>query len=114
MPHRRDVEAAADLEALRDMREVHRLHQEIRDALVALDLEMVLGQPERVVAMLVARARQRFGLGEDADQVLVRVAAVVGRRRVLAHVAELDVCRVARSEATGPDLSSSPVYRSVL
>ena len=53
MPHRRDVEAAADPQPLRHMRQVHRQHQDVGHALVALVLEVVLGQPERVEAQRV-------------------------------------------------------------
>ena len=83
MPHGRDVEAAADLQARGEMREVDGGHQEVRDDLVALVLEVVLGQPERPVAVLVHAARDRLGLVEDGREVRVRVAALVrGRRRL--------------------------------
>ena len=59
MPHGRDVEAAADPELLGEVRQVHRQHQDVRDALVALVLEVVLGQPERVVAELVHHLARR-------------------------------------------------------
>ena len=65
VPHRRDVEAAADLDALRHMRQVQRRHQHVRDALVAFVLEMVLGHPEGVVAEPVHQLRHRLGLVED-------------------------------------------------
>src|SRR5207245_2106325 len=53
VPHGRDVEAAADLDPPGDVGEVDRVHQEIGDDLVALVLEVVLGEPDRVVARLV-------------------------------------------------------------
>ena len=96
VPHGRDVEAAADAEPRGQVRQVHADHQDVRQALVALVLEVVLGQPERVVAVLVHAARDGLGLREDGRQVLVGVAALVGRRGVLAHVAEIDVAGVDR------------------
>jgi hypothetical protein len=53
MPHRHDVEAAADVQVLRDAAQMHRHHQEIGDQFRAFGLEMMLGHPERVVAALV-------------------------------------------------------------
>ena len=87
VPHRRDVEAAADAQALGDVREVHGQHQDVGDALVALVLEVVLGQPERVVAELVHHLGDGLGLLEHGGQLLVGVAPLVGGRAVLAHVA---------------------------
>src|SRR5437667_12788463 len=50
VPHRRDVEAATDLDVLRDVPEVQGQQQDVRDALVPFALEVMLGQPEGVVA----------------------------------------------------------------
>ena len=62
------------------MRQVHREHQDVGDALVAFALEVVLGEPERVEAEAVHRLRDRLGRVEHADQLLVRI------RRSLAGV----------------------------
>src|SRR5262249_32030382 len=78
--------------------EVYRVNQEIRDALVALVLEMVLRQPERVVAEVVHGPRERFGLLEHRGEVVVGITPLVGRRGVLPHVAEIDVPRIERRE----------------
>src|SRR5438034_6379084 len=113
MPHGRDVEAAADLQARGEMREVDGGHQEIRDDLVALVLEVVLGQPERPVAVLVHAARDRLGLVEDGREVRVRVAALVRGRRRLSHVPEIDVARVDVGELRDHGRSVSPRAGSV-
>src|SRR5262245_35664173 len=53
MPHRHDVEAAADFEMLGDATEVHRHHEDVWDQLSAFRLEVVLSHPERVVIALI-------------------------------------------------------------
>ena len=53
VPHRCDVEAAADLDVVGDVAKVDRFHQQIADALVALALEVVLCHPEGIVALIV-------------------------------------------------------------
>ena len=89
MPHRRDVEAAADPEVLGLVREVQRHHQHVRDALRALALEVVLGHPEGVVAVAVHHLGHGLGLGERGRQVLVGIAALVDRRAAIADVVEV-------------------------
>src|SRR3990172_599943 len=49
VPHGGDVEAAPDAQSPRQMGQVDGDHQDIRNALVALVLEVVLGQPKGVV-----------------------------------------------------------------
>jgi hypothetical protein len=73
------------------MSQMDGLHQDVRNALVPLMLEVVLSQPEDVVAVLVHAPRDGLGLVEDRRQVLVRVAPLVGRRGHLAHVAQIHV-----------------------
>src|SRR5256886_16276945 len=58
MPHGGDVEAAANLDALRDVGEVDGVEQEVGNDLVALVLEMVLREPDRVIARLVHAFRE--------------------------------------------------------
>ena len=50
------------------MREVHRQHQHVRDALVALRLEVMLGHPQRVLAELVHQLGDGLGLVEHAGE----------------------------------------------
>ena len=57
MPHRHDVEAAADVQVLGHAAQVHRHHQDVRDQFRPFGLEMMLGHPEGVVATFRARAR---------------------------------------------------------
>ena len=64
VPHRRDVESAADAQALRHMRQMHRQHQDVGYALVAFMLEMVLGEPERVEPQRIHLLGDGLGLLE--------------------------------------------------
>ena len=76
------------------MGQVHRQHQDIGQALVALVLEVMLGQPDRVVAALVHQPGHLLGLLENRRKNLVRIAALVGRGGQLAHVGQIDVTRI--------------------
>ena len=98
MPHGRDVEAAPEAQALRHVGELHADHEDVGEALVALVLEMVLGEPERVVAEVVRGAGDRLGLLEHGGEMLVGVATLVGRSRVLSEVAEVHVPGIERRE----------------
>ncbi len=98
VPHGRDVEAAARAEPGGQMREMHGEHQDVGQALVALALEGVLGQPEGAVAVLVHAAGDGLGLREDRGQVLVRIAALVGGGGHLPHVGKIDVAGVDGGE----------------
>ncbi len=66
VPGRYDIEAATEAELLCQVGEMHRQHQDVGDALVAFSLEMVLGEPERVVAECVHATGHGLGLGEHA------------------------------------------------
>jgi hypothetical protein len=98
MPRGHDVERAADLHAPGAMGEVHRQHGNVGDALVAFVLEMVLGQPQRLVAERVGGARQRRGRVEHLEQPRVGITPVVGRHTVETAPLELDVPDVQRGE----------------
>src|SRR5205807_6244804 len=98
MPHGRDVEAAADAQALRNVGELQADHEDVGGALVALVLEMMLGEPERVVAEVVRGAGDRLGLLEHGGEMLVGVASLVGGSGVLPEVAEVDVPGIERRE----------------
>ena len=86
VPHRHDVEAAADLQVLRDAAQMHRHHQEVRDQLRAFRLEMVLGHPERVVAALVHALGVLHDLVQRLLQFLLRIVALVDRRALVAEI----------------------------
>jgi hypothetical protein len=89
MPHRRDVEAAAEVDTFGDMREVERRHQHVRNAFHAFVLEMVLRHPKGVVARPVHQLRHRLAFVEDAGEMLVWIAAVVPRHPAITDI--LDV-----------------------
>ena len=124
MPHRRDVEAAADPELRGAVREVQRHHQHVWNALRALALEMMLGHPERVVAVPVHHLGHRLGLEEGGRQVLVVVAALIDRRALVAAIVEIGVaceqavelgdhvaspaCKTLRAASTVAPLYSCP------
>ncbi len=91
MPHRGDVEAAADPYAPGHMRQMQRHHQHVGNALVALVLEMVLGHPESVVAQTIHQLRHRLRLVEDGGEMLVGIAAVVHRDAAIADIFDIDV-----------------------
>ena len=98
VPHGGDVEAAAELDALGEVCEVEGQHEYVGDALVPLALEVVLGQPEYVVAALVHGAGYRRRLVEHRRQVLVGQPAVVHRRPVEADIVEVNVAGVEVTE----------------
>ena len=91
MPHRRDVEPAADAEPPRHVGEMDGVHQHVGDALVALVLEVVLGHPEGVVAPPVHELGHGLGLVEHRGEPRVAEAAVIHRRAAVAHVVHVDV-----------------------
>jgi hypothetical protein len=90
VPHRHDVEAAADAQVLRHPAQVHRHHQQIRDQLRAFRLEMVLGHPEGVVAALVHPLGVVHHLVHRLGQLLLRIAALVDRLAGVAEVFHVD------------------------
>ena len=94
VPHRRDIESAANPEALRQMAEMHRRHQQIRDDLVAFLLEVVLGHPQRVPAALVHHPGDRLAFVEHAGEMRVGEASLVRGCRVLATIRQIDVAGI--------------------
>ena len=92
------VEGAAELEALRLRREPRVEQDEVREDLVPLALEVVLGRPEAVEAEPVEELGELLDRRVGLDQPLVRIAALVGRRPVAADVLELDVAHVEDGE----------------
>jgi hypothetical protein len=86
MPHADDVEHHADADALGAFREDGAEHQPVRNDLVALVLEVVLGEPERVEADRVGQhphVEDPFGRSPD---LFGTVAALSGRGRTGARV----------------------------
>ncbi len=68
MPHRRDVEAAADLHVFGHVGQVQRHHQHVGDALGAFALEVMFGHPEGGVAEAVHLLRDGLGFAEGGGQ----------------------------------------------
>jgi hypothetical protein len=94
VPHGRDVEAAADPDVPREVTEVQGQHQHVGNALVPLALEVVLGQPEGVVAGPVHQPGDGLALREHRGQVVVGQPASVHRSAVQSLVVQVDVARV--------------------
>ena len=109
-----DVEGAANLDALGPMRQVDRQHGDARDALVALVLEVMLGQPQGLVPQRVGGARQGRRGVERLGEPLIGISAVVGGHTPQPTALQLDVADVESREAgdhRGPSLSSTPTVR---
>ena len=100
VPHGHDVERAAEPDPFGHVREVQIEHQQVRQTLVSLALEMVLGRPESVVALLVHRLGDRLSLVEGGREHLVREVAGHHRRAAVAHVLQVDVSGVEDVEPT--------------
>src|SRR5437867_9918043 len=115
VPRGNDVERAADLDVLGPVRQVDRHHRNVRQALVALVLEVMLGEPEDVVSELVDDARELDGRVEHLDQSRVRIPPIVGRGAREPAPFELDVADVERRELRDHPITSGKrllYYRS--
>jgi hypothetical protein len=99
VPGGHDVEGAADLDALGAMGEVHGQHQNVGDALVTFVLEVVLGQPQGLIAQRVGNAGQRRRGVERLDQAVIGIPPVVGRRAREAALLQVDMSDVERGES---------------
>src|SRR2546428_5430 len=96
VPHREDVEGAAELEAPRLRGEPERELDQVRETLVALALEVVLRRPQRVVPELVHQLGDVPRGEEHLAQPLVAVAPGVRRRALRSDVLQLDLADVER------------------
>src|SRR5882724_2637943 len=94
MPHRGDIEATPELQASRDMCQVHGPHQKIRDTLIALRLKMVLSGPKCIVPYTLQQFRNVAPLVEDRREVFVRETAVVHRSTAIANIIYIDMAGV--------------------
>src|SRR5262245_38884688 len=99
MPHRRNVEAAADSQAFREVGQVDGEEEDVGQALVAFTLEVVLGEPEGVIAEAVHLNGEGLGSLVGAGEMLVRVPAFVDRRSLKARVLEVNLAGVKRPES---------------
>src|SRR6516162_5414518 len=96
VPHRQNVEGAAEFETPGLGGEPKPELDQVRQALVAFALEMVLGGPKAVVTELVHQPSDIARGPEYLAQALIRVAAVVRRRAVAADIIELDLTDIER------------------
>ena len=94
MPHGGDVEATAEAQPLSDVSQMYDEHQQVGDALVAFGLEVVLGHPESVVAVLVQGLRDGHAFVKSGGEILVGVGAVVYRGTAVADVFHINVARI--------------------
>ena len=99
MPGGHDIEGAPDLDTLRAMGEIHGEQGNVGNALVPFVLEVVLGQPQGLVAQRVGRVGQRDGGVERLHEPLVGIAPIVSGRAREAASFQLDVADVERREA---------------
>jgi hypothetical protein len=96
VPDRQNVEGAAELQPRRLGREPGVEQDQVREHLVPLALEVVLGRPEAVEASFVHQLRKLPGSVERLDQPFVRIAPLVCRLAVTAHVVEFDEPNIER------------------
>jgi hypothetical protein len=108
MPHRQDVEGAAELEALGLGGEPQPELDQVRQALVALALEMVLGRPQHVVAEAVHGLRHVARGEEGLAQPVVGIAALVRRRAGEPDILELDLADIEDVEVPDHFAPSPP------
>src|SRR2546421_4822224 len=94
MPHRQHVERATELESLGLRGQPQRELDEVREALVALALEVVLGRPQRVVPEGIHLLGDVLRRPEHLDEAIVAVAALVGGHARQTDVLELDLTDV--------------------
>ncbi len=96
VPHRQDVERASQFKPLGLGRQPKAELDQVRQALVAFALEMMLGRPQRVIALLVHDPRHVAHRREDLGQALVRIPAIVRRGPVEPDIVELDLADIER------------------
>ena len=113
MPHREHVEGAAELEAPRLGGEPERELDEVREALVALVLEVVLGRPQSVVAEVVHQLGDVARGEERLAQPLVAVAPGVGRRALQPDVLQLELADVEHVDSLDHRAVHPPSITSV-
>ena len=98
MPHRRYIEAAADVQPLRCARQMNRRHQHIRDALIPFRLKVMLRQPKGVIPVGVHRLRDSVRLGIHRRQMFVPECPIVHRRPAVPHILHIHMPRVQAIE----------------
>jgi len=91
---RSDIEAATNLDVFRSVREVQRHKDGIGNALSAFALEVMLGQPETVVAKAIHECGHGLGLAQRRCEVGVRVTPVVDGRTAITDVVEIGMAGI--------------------
>ena len=114
VPHRRDVEAGVKFQPLRQVRQVHGQQDDVRQALGALWLKVMLGHPERAIAQTIHRLRLNFRLVMGGDQLVVAVAPGVHRRAEVTNVFQVDMAGVGTVELCDHGVSSGRPCPSLL
>ena len=99
MPHRQHVEAAAEFQSFRLRGEPEAKLDQVRQALIAFVLEVVLGGPQRVVAGFVHHAGDAARGPEHLGEAIVGIAAVVGGRALETDIVEVDLPDIQDVEA---------------
>src|SRR5262245_39536459 len=91
MPHGGDVEAAADMNTLGHVGQVHGHHQHIGNALVAFGLKVMLRHPEGRVPQTIHELRHGLCFAKDRCQMFVGEAAVIHGCAAIAHIVHINV-----------------------
>ena len=99
MPGRDGIEHAAVVEPLGHLGQIHSQHLDVGNASESLSPEVVLGQPQSVVAGLLHDVGEGARLREYACQVLVRLDPFVHRQALEAEVVHFHVAAEKTVEA---------------
>ena len=99
MPHRQHVEAAAEFQPFRLRGEPQAELDQVRQALIAFVLEVMLGGPQRVVAGFVHHAGDPACGPEHLGEAIVGIAAVIGGRALQADIVEVDLTDIQHVKA---------------
>ena len=91
VPHRSDIEAATDLDVPRLVGEVQRHEDSVGNALRAFGLEVMLGEPETVVAQAIHEPGHGLGLAQRRCEVRVGITPLVDGRPSIADIVEVGV-----------------------
>ena len=111
VPHRQDVEGAAELQAPGLGGEPQAELDQVGKDLVAFALEVMLGGPQHVEAELVHELGDVARGEEGLAQPLVRIAPVVGGRAVEPDMVELDLADIENVEFPDHVLVSGPIRK---
>ena len=94
VPHRGNVETAAEVEVLGQVGQVDVQQEEVGDALVALGLKVMFRHPQGIVAAGVHNFGNGLGLVKGGGQIFVGKGTVVHRCAAVTHVVHIDMAGV--------------------